>query len=394
MIITCPSCATQFRVPDGALGSDGRKLRCSACRHVWFQAPLVEAPAEPPAEPEETPVAPSDTAPPEAGESAPEPREAIAPPEATEDETAAETLAPVQETLPEPEAEAPVITAAPAGEENPEISQESEAPDAVDSQAEGESVAADGSLDADESVTAGPTDEIGAAPREPGPAASSGWEPGAVMPRNPRRETAAEPGRPGLRLVPHDKPADGAEEKPAQAQARSEPAAPAYDVTRVVTPDSAPEDKADKPRRKRGNGKILVLLLLIAVLAVAYFERTQVMRFLPQTADFYGMLGLVGAPGSQGLQLHDVSFRVEEVGGTPSLIVSGSVINVGRDYRRLPALHVMLLDGKLEASEVWSLRAMADGLAPGATTLFEGVYPDPPRTGSNENLFVTFADLM
>ena len=26
MIITCPACATQFRVPDGALGADGRKL--------------------------------------------------------------------------------------------------------------------------------------------------------------------------------------------------------------------------------------------------------------------------------------------------------------------------------------------------------------------------------
>ena len=45
MIITCPACATQFRVPDGALGSDGRKLRCSSCRHVWFQEPLA-----PPAE--------------------------------------------------------------------------------------------------------------------------------------------------------------------------------------------------------------------------------------------------------------------------------------------------------------------------------------------------------
>jgi len=41
MIITCPSCATKFDVPDAALGSTGRKVKCVRCAHVWHQNPQM-----------------------------------------------------------------------------------------------------------------------------------------------------------------------------------------------------------------------------------------------------------------------------------------------------------------------------------------------------------------
>ncbi len=43
MILTCPSCGKKFRTPDDALGESGRRLRCAACKHVWFAAPEAEA---------------------------------------------------------------------------------------------------------------------------------------------------------------------------------------------------------------------------------------------------------------------------------------------------------------------------------------------------------------
>lgn len=54
MILTCPNCATKFSVPDGALGPDGRKVRCSQCSETWFaREDAVFEPEEPaPAEPE------------------------------------------------------------------------------------------------------------------------------------------------------------------------------------------------------------------------------------------------------------------------------------------------------------------------------------------------------
>ena len=380
MIITCPACATQFRVPDGALGSDGRKLRCSSCRHVWFEAPPALTEESPGAEAE----APDTIAPPPPSPTAPEPEaaapeaesatheEAFIPPVPSGPETAAEDEEPsapaqtvAEETEPLPEAETEAVTIA-----------ESEARDAV-SEVEVETEA----------------EEEAVAPAPAAPAGTTGWEPGAVMPRMVKSEAADETPRSGLRLVPRDdKPGDAA---PAPTATEKAPATgPSFDINRVVAPDSAPaEPRREKPRRRR-SGRILVLLLLVAAVAGAYFERTQVMRFVPQTATLYGLVGLVGAPSAQGLQILDVTYSVEEVGGTLSLIVSGKVMNVGRDYRLIPELRVALYNAEGAATEIWALRTTAEGLAPGATTVFEAVYPDPPRTGTDTHIGLTFADLI
>ncbi|MEQ5787735.1 zinc-ribbon domain-containing protein [Erythrobacter sp. NFXS35] len=51
MIIACPACNTRYAVPDAAIGSEGRTVRCAKCKHSWFQdSPELEL---------TTPVAPS-----------------------------------------------------------------------------------------------------------------------------------------------------------------------------------------------------------------------------------------------------------------------------------------------------------------------------------------------
>lgn len=54
MILTCPSCGTQYAVKDGAVPAGGRKVRCAACGHSWHQDPDA-APAEAAAAPLEPP---------------------------------------------------------------------------------------------------------------------------------------------------------------------------------------------------------------------------------------------------------------------------------------------------------------------------------------------------
>ena len=68
MNLDCPSCGTTLRLPEGALGEKGRKLRCAACKHIWFQKPVGD--------------------PPVAGAAAPSPPEPAAPAVPSDDETA------------------------------------------------------------------------------------------------------------------------------------------------------------------------------------------------------------------------------------------------------------------------------------------------------------------
>ena len=55
MILTCPSCGTQYVVKDGAIPPHGRQVRCASCKHSWHQDPEpVEAGDAGEAEPEQS----------------------------------------------------------------------------------------------------------------------------------------------------------------------------------------------------------------------------------------------------------------------------------------------------------------------------------------------------
>lgn len=49
MLITCPTCASSYRIDAAKIGPEGRSVRCAACRETWFLTPdaAVEEAPEP-----------------------------------------------------------------------------------------------------------------------------------------------------------------------------------------------------------------------------------------------------------------------------------------------------------------------------------------------------------
>ncbi len=47
MILTCPACATQYRLKDDAIPPEGRQVRCAACKHKWHEDGAGAGTAEP-----------------------------------------------------------------------------------------------------------------------------------------------------------------------------------------------------------------------------------------------------------------------------------------------------------------------------------------------------------
>jgi len=82
MILTCPSCGTQYVVKDGAIPPGGRQVRCASCKHSWHQDPDGSTEPETAAEPQPE----SDLRP----DGAEETSEQAAVPEADDDESLTE----------------------------------------------------------------------------------------------------------------------------------------------------------------------------------------------------------------------------------------------------------------------------------------------------------------
>src|SRR6185369_11248069 len=125
MILTCPSCGTQYVVKDGAIPPEGRQVRCAACKHSWHQHPEDDAA---PLELNETAeVSESDVqAEPESVEEAPVADDEAEPEARDEEESLAEAALIEPRSGPEPE---PVSEAAPERTSEPVAAAEEPAAD-------------------------------------------------------------------------------------------------------------------------------------------------------------------------------------------------------------------------------------------------------------------------
>jgi predicted Zn finger-like uncharacterized protein len=202
-------------------------------------------------------------------------------------------------------------------------------------------------------------------------------------------ETASEPAAPrdaeALALVPSASardPADAATDAPPAGEAAS--AEPRNGIEAAAARRRRPAPRAKPPRRSISFGNLngaYVLAGFVFVLAVAMLWRQDVVRAVPDLAGLYARLGM--AVNIRGLELRDVSARVDFEAGQPVTVIEGSIVNPTRDQLAVPRLRysVRASDGHELIS--WAGPAPRPTIAPRESIPFRGRLTSPVQGGND-----------
>ena len=344
MILTCPSCGTQYVVKDGAVPPQGRQVRCAACKHSWHQDPdpnaadggVEESASAAQPAPEMEAVTESEPS------FAPTPlTEQFAAVGRVEDEPAAEEESFAEATIIEPR----------SGPEAEQRAYEEAVIADVDVSAAGEP-AADKIAD-----TTSPPE------REPSPMAVED----EVLPTADENGAAAtfsadydappapEPGRVAAFTSNYD--------APPTAQAHDDEFSPFAERERA------------EPRGRSAVVSIAMLVVAIAVLAAAFW-------FLAP-AEWRARVGL-GDVGKTPLELMITHpDRQKLASGQESLTISGRVINPTDGSHTIPPIYAQLKSRTGKTIYSWTIAPPAPSLGPRASASFNSTEVDVPPGGDD-----------
>ncbi len=358
MYVVCPKCRTCFKVPKEALGTEGRKLRCAKCGHIWF-ASLAHAakPADIKKMREEQAKAAQIQKQPQS------PTAAVA--TKAKPEPAKTTNAPPK---PEPKKEAPPPPPAPKPETKKETPKPKEEPveeaglsqDAVDSLFD----------------TPKPKKEE---PKEEAPGLSQNDVDSLFDTPKPKKEEPVEEA--GLSQDAVDGLFDTP--KPAGAGNVTNPLAPPKPLVVDETIEEMPEIfKGEDPfsindSKSRNLRSIIIVASITLVLSALYFARYPITRAMPFMRHAYKLLHIRSVIPGEGLEFKNITRREVEQDYVRKLEVKGFIVNVSEITREIPMIQVKLIDDNANVVQESSVFPPVDTVEPGLGTSFEVLVDSP-----------------
>lgn len=332
MMITCPDCATSYRVSAATFGAQGRTVKCARCGARWV------------ARPEEDTLS-IETDLPEDGGRVREP--ALARAEAASDKggPADDAFGSADEmdwsqTLPDEEDEPDAAGETGTGDGEPAARR-----------------AADDTDGADLDGLAGdlvPADDDALLFREPGGAAEAGKGPVDI-------ETLAR--RPKIQVK----------------QKEREP------IIRRIAGAAVSKARQVRPRRVVGAG---LFALALSLFAVAFSFRTEIVGRLPDLASLYALAGL--DVNLRGLEFRDLRTFRELEDGAIVLVIEGTVENVTAQSAYVPAIRFALRSEDAQEIYAWVVEPRIRHLDRGETTRIRTRLASPPDLAAD--IHVRFID--
>jgi predicted Zn finger-like uncharacterized protein len=116
-----------------------------------------------------------------------------------------------------------------------------------------------------------------------------------------------------------------------------------------------------------------------ALVAALIFWRGDVVRLLPQTANFYKIVGL--DVNLRGLLFKDVKVTTETVEGKPVLVIEGTIVSETRKTADVPRLRFSVRDGQGAEIYAWNTVLEQTVLKPGDRARFKSRLASPPAEG-------------
>jgi predicted Zn finger-like uncharacterized protein len=109
--------------------------------------------------------------------------------------------------------------------------------------------------------------------------------------------------------------------------------------------------------------------------------RADMVRLLPQTADFYRLAGL--DVNLRGLAFKDVKVSTETVDGKPVLVIEGAIVGETRKTVELPRLRFSVRDAQGTEIYAWNTVLEQTTLKPGDHAWFKSRLASPPAEGKS-----------
>jgi predicted Zn finger-like uncharacterized protein len=157
------------------------------------------------------------------------------------------------------------------------------------------------------------------------------------------------------------------------------PEQPAETVSDDVESFAARRVRMRQKRRKAGwhlPGLPATLLALVALVAILLGWRTQVVRFLPQTASFYELMGL--PVNLRGLDFDSIKTTREMHEGIPVLVVEGNIATTTGRLAEVPRLRFAVRNEAGKEIYSWTAMPSRTLLGPGETLPFRSRLASPP----------------
>jgi predicted Zn finger-like uncharacterized protein len=139
------------------------------------------------------------------------------------------------------------------------------------------------------------------------------------------------------------------------------------------------------PQRAPGRSSFISLPTVCAAMGALILAliiwRVDVVRLLPQTANFYRMVGL--EVNLRGLLFKDVKITSETVDGKPVLVIEGVIVGEARKPVELPRLRFSVRDAQGAEIYAWNAVLEQPVLKPGERAWFKSRLASPPPEGRN-----------